>query len=707
MASVSKAEYLKRYMSDDADRKKKRKRIKKGPRPRIFDDDVDLKSLAPDNSGNHLDDELQENLPTVAEFVDERPAEVQQMEQYQDANRWKSLGANKMEEGEIVSDKSDGEIDSDSRQPSPNPELSNSDSAASSKRPRLSDQQKRYTPSKRPPVKDDRNNAVSDHNSSSSSQEDSAPEKSSRRRLRHNLSSDKFSLHGSGSDSDHRPKPKGKSLHRSDSEQSVLSAGRHDSDSDQSGLRRGRLKSDSDQSGLRRARHDSDSNRSVPRRSRQDSDSDQSVARHGKAANKSDSDNSAPRRVRHDSNSSDSSDSDQSVQRRNRRPPSSDSSTSDSDQPAPRRRRKEYPSGGAEGGGSGGGSGSGRYNKAHATSSSLTGTGLRHHHHHREALDVSPHRSIHNNNNNNSSKKKAGGGGDSDSDLSPIRPRRRHGSTPPPPSSSSSHRRKQGTRPGAKEGEGAPRHGGARRAPGGVRPGGRETRDSGGDSDLSPPRQGRHHRGSSGSPGPRPQRTLRGVKAGLSSAADTRKEIQHMRKKEDRLFHQMDSSVSGRDAETVIRDRSTGRRRDLKQEQANKEEDQKKKAEKDAKYEAWGKGLKQMAQQQQAVQDSVYEMSKPLARYKDDKDLDQMLREKIRDGDPMLAFIKKKKKKPDKKELPTYKGPPAPPNRYNIQPGYRWDGVDRSNGYEAKLYSKLAEKKATALMAYKWSVEDM
>lgn len=53
---------------------------------------------------------------------------------------------------------------------------------------------------------------------------------------------------------------------------------------------------------------------------------------------------------------------------------------------------------------------------------------------------------------------------------------------------------------------------------------------------------------------------------------------------------QMDSSVSGKNAETVIRDRSTGRRRDMKQELAKKEEEQKKKAEKDAKYAEWGKG---------------------------------------------------------------------------------------------------------------------
>lgn len=170
----------------------------------------------------------------------------------------------------------------------------------------------------------------------------------------------------------------------------------------------------------------------------------------------------------------------------------------------------------------------------------------------------------------------------------------------------------------------------------------------------------------------------------------------------------MDTSVSGKDADTVVRDRSTGRRRDLKQEQMRKNEEQKKKELKDQKYAEWGKGLKQKAQQEQAIQDSLHELSKPLARYKDDKDLDQMMREQDRAGDPMLAFIKKKKK-PEKegKERPRYKGPPPPPNRFNIMPGYRWDGVDRSNGFENKIFQKSADKKATAFMAYKWSTEDM
>ena len=44
------------------------------------------------------------------------------------------------------------------------------------------------------------------------------------------------------------------------------------------------------------------------------------------------------------------------------------------------------------------------------------------------------------------------------------------------------------------------------------------------------------------------------------------------------------------------------------------------------------------------MKDELYEMSKPLARYADDEDLERMLKEREREGDPMLKFMKKKPK---------------------------------------------------------------
>jgi len=58
-------------------------------------------------------------------------------------------------------------------------------------------------------------------------------------------------------------------------------------------------------------------------------------------------------------------------------------------------------------------------------------------------------------------------------------------------------------------------------------------------------------------------------------------------------------------------------------------------------------------------------------------------------------------------ERPKYRGPPPPPNRFGIAPGYRWDGVDRSTGFENRLLSAGLDNESRAIDAYKYSVSDL
>ncbi|XP_042355173.1 BUD13 homolog isoform X2 [Plectropomus leopardus] len=269
---------------------------------------------------------------------------------------------------------------------------------------------------------------------------------------------------------------------------------------------------------------------------------------------------------------------------------------------------------------------------------------------------------------------------DSDSDQSPPRkkPLKGEGASD---SDQSPPRRPSKTRRGSDSDQSPPR----RRPRGG--------KDS--DEDLSPPRRPGQSQG---------PRMLSGGKAGLVSVDVLRKEQEDNRRRERNNQPLEDES---RNAQTVFRDKS-GKRRDLDTEREEKKRKAGEKAAKDEKYAQWGKGLAQSQMHQQKLEDAVHEAQKPLARHCDDEDLDRMLREQEREGDPMAAMLRRKKDRNTKTQgNPRNKGPAPPPNRFNILPGYRWDGVDRSNGFEKKRYSRIADKKAVQEAAYKWSVEDM
>ncbi|KAJ4728763.1 BUD13-like [Melia azedarach] len=262
--------------------------------------------------------------------------------------------------------------------------------------------------------------------------------------------------------------------------------------------------------------------------------------------------------------------------------------------------------------------------------------------------------------------------------------------------------------------------------------------------DLSPPRKSKKDPGSgrlgltdlsrsshaSEVPDLSPPRKIRkeekGVhRTGLISGGDIREEISK-KKKEDLLrFEEMDPSVTGRGAEAVYRDKLQGGR--ISREEYLKSKEKKKEKPEEKKLE-WGKGLAQKREAEARLQELELEKDKPFARTRDDPELDRIMKDRLRWGDPMAHLVKKKHSEPvlldlgenEKmkesgfiipQDIPSHswikRGLDAAPNRYGIRPGRHWDGVDRSTGYEKQLFTKSNEKRATEREAYLWSVADM
>ncbi|KAG0332411.1 Pre-mRNA-splicing factor cwc26 [Podila humilis] len=206
------------------------------------------------------------------------------------------------------------------------------------------------------------------------------------------------------------------------------------------------------------------------------------------------------------------------------------------------------------------------------------------------------------------------------------------------------------------------------------------------------------------------ERMSSGAKAGLQTAEQVKRDMDRKQQEYLDRMRALDPSKSGRDSETVYRD-AQGRKVDRVAEKIEAAAAKRREIEMQEKQMEWGKGLVQREEKEAKRKQMEQEKFKPLARYKDDADLNEELKDRERWNDPAAMFltpggVKKKKSKNAAPKYPQYQGS-FPPNRYNIRPGYRWDGVDRSNGYEKDYFMRLNTKQHRAQEAHMWSTEDM
>jgi pre-mRNA-splicing factor CWC26 len=196
-----------------------------------------------------------------------------------------------------------------------------------------------------------------------------------------------------------------------------------------------------------------------------------------------------------------------------------------------------------------------------------------------------------------------------------------------------------------------------------------------------------------------------GTHAGLQSTAAITAQLEKRRREEREEFKHIQA---GGEEETAYRD-AAGNRIDIsiRRAQARKAAMEAEQKERLAKEALKGDIQKMEARKRrERVEDAKF---MPLARTIDDEELNRELKEQGRWNDPMMRFLGDTRRRmhqaPGKKSShPVYPGP-APPNRYGIRPGYRWDGVDRGNGFEAERFKAFNRREMNKELDYSWQID--
>jgi len=197
-----------------------------------------------------------------------------------------------------------------------------------------------------------------------------------------------------------------------------------------------------------------------------------------------------------------------------------------------------------------------------------------------------------------------------------------------------------------------------------------------------------------------------GAHAGLQTAEQVTAAMEKKRRDERRKFDEAmrESGGGSLGQETVYRDAS-GRRIDiqLKRAEARKKQEEEERKAREAEQAIQGDVQRQEREARKQQLDDAKYMT--VARHADDVELNEEMKEQERWNDPAMQFLTKKKAGKSKSGKPLYKGG-FEPNRYNIRPGYRWDGVDRGNGFEKRWFEARNKKETMKDLQYQWEMDE-
>lgn len=199
-----------------------------------------------------------------------------------------------------------------------------------------------------------------------------------------------------------------------------------------------------------------------------------------------------------------------------------------------------------------------------------------------------------------------------------------------------------------------------------------------------------------------------GAMAGLQSADQVTAALKRKKKAEFKSMQEAGLDPTGRAQETIYRDAS-GRIINVAMKRAEmraKAEEEERKKQEELEGRKGDVQRREKEERKQALQNAKV---MGVARHADDKDMNNELKERERWNDPMAQLISSKKSSSksgkSKTSRKSYQGA-FEPNRYGIRPGWRWDGVDRANGFERKWFAARNKAKDREALEYAWQLDE-
>lgn len=182
------------------------------------------------------------------------------------------------------------------------------------------------------------------------------------------------------------------------------------------------------------------------------------------------------------------------------------------------------------------------------------------------------------------------------------------------------------------------------------------------------------------------------------------------KKKKNRIGGE-DLASLGPAPETIYRDAS-GRIINvaMKRQEARRKAEEEERKKKEEERQARGDVQNEMREERKKDLEEAKYLT--VARGVDDVEMNTEMKGVRRWNDPAAGFLTEQAPMPSnggrkaaRSGKPMYQGA-FEPNRHGIRPGYRWDGVDRGNGFEKKWFAARNKKKDNANLEYQWQMDE-